>query len=60
MKEPHYWGWPIAGYLFLGGLGGGTIILSSAADLFLGQGEVFALGCFITAALIAAGSSLLI
>ena len=60
MKEPHYWGWPIAGYLFLGGLGGGTIILSSAADLFLRQGGVFALGCFITAALIAAGSSLLI
>jgi protein NrfD len=60
MKSERTWGWPIAGYLFLGGLGGGTIIVSSAADLFLGQGEVFSLGCLATAALIAAGSGLLI
>jgi len=60
MKTERTWGWPIAGYLFLGGLGGGAIIVSSAADLFLGRGGVFALGCLVTAALIALGSSLLI
>jgi formate-dependent nitrite reductase membrane component NrfD len=60
MKSERTWGWPIAGYLFLGGLGGGTMIVSSAADLFLGRGEVFALGCFVTAVAIALGSSLLI
>ena len=60
MKTEHYWGWPIAGYLFLGGLGGGVIIISSAADLFFGRGDVFGLGCLISAALIALGSSLLI
>ena len=60
MKTERNWGWPIAGYLFLGGLGGGAIIVSSVADLFLGRGDVFALGSFITAALIAVGSGLLV
>ncbi len=60
MKTEHAWGWPVAGYLFLGGLGGGTIIVSSVADLFLGRGDVFALGCLVTAFLIAVGSGLLI
>ena len=60
MKTERTWGWPIAGYLFLGGLGGGAIIVSSAADLFFGRGDVFALGSFMTAVLIALGSGLLI
>ena len=60
MKTEHNWGWPIAGYLFLGGLGGGCVIVSSAADLFWGQGQIFALGSLVAAILIGLGSGLLI
>lgn len=60
MKTEHSWGWPIAGYLFLGGLGGGSIVVSSVADLFFGKGEIFALGSLMTAVLIGLGSALLI
>lgn len=60
MKTERAWGWPVAGYLFLGGLGGGAITLSSVADLFLGRGEVCALGGLVTAVLIGLGSGLLV
>lgn len=60
MQEKHNWGWPIAGYLFLGGLGGGAIIVSSAADLFWGEGSMFALGSLMAALVIAVGSGLLV
>jgi len=60
MKTERTWGWPVAGYLFLGGLGGGAIIVSAAADLFLGHGEVFALGSLATAVLVGLGSGLLV
>lgn len=56
----HYWGWPVAGYLFLGGLGGGMVVVSTAADLFFGKGDVFALGNFIAAVFIGVGSGLLV
>lgn len=60
MKTKHDWGWPIAGYLFLGGLGGGSIIVSSIADLLFGQGSAFALGSLLTAVTLGLGSGLLI
>ena len=60
MKEPHDWGWPIAGYLFLGGLGGGMTMVSALADLAWRQGGVFALGSFVAAVCLGLGSGLLI
>jgi len=60
MKDPHYWGWPIAGYLFLGGLGGGITIISACADLLWKQGALFALGNLVAAVCLGLGSGLLI
>ncbi len=60
MKEHHNWGWPIACYLFLGGLGGGMIVLSGLADLLFGRGDLFAMGSLIAGVAIAVGSGLLI
>jgi formate-dependent nitrite reductase membrane component NrfD len=60
MKEKQYWGWPVAGYLFLGGLGGGMTIVSTAADLLWGQGRLFAFGSLAASILIGVGSGLLI
>lgn len=60
MKEKHKWGWPIASYLFLGGLGGGMIVVAGLADLAFGEGELFSLGNLIAGIAIAIGSSLLI
>ncbi len=60
MKEEHYWGWPIASYLFLGGLGGGMIIVAGIADLAFNRGELFSFGSLIAALAIASGSGLLI
>lgn len=59
-KHSHVWTWPIAGYLFLGGLGAGMIIVASVADLFFGVGNLFipcALGSLVALGL---GSFLLI
>ena len=60
MKKERTWGWPIAGYLFLGGLGGGMMVLSTMADLFFDMGDIFAVGNFIAAILVALGSGMLI
>jgi polysulfide reductase chain C len=60
MKENHSWGWPIASYLFLGGLGGGMIVVAGLADLIFGRGELFSLGSLIAGIAIAIGSGLLI
>jgi polysulfide reductase chain C len=71
----HYWVWPIAWYLFLGGLGGGTLTIVGVFDLvFRGGievggemiaplssvGSVFALAVFIGVACLGIGSFLLI
>lgn len=59
-QHKHVWTWPIAGYLFLGGLGAGMIIIAAVADLFFGLGYVFipcALGSLLALGL---GSFLLI
>ncbi len=60
MKEKHNWGWPIASYLFLGGLGGGMIVVAGLADLLFGSGELFSLGNLVAGIAIAVGSALLI
>jgi protein NrfD len=60
MKEEHKWGWPIASYLFLGGLGGGMIVLAGLADIAFDRGEVFSLSSLIAGIAIAVGSGLLI
>ncbi|MGD0236977.1 MAG: NrfD/PsrC family molybdoenzyme membrane anchor subunit [Syntrophorhabdales bacterium] len=60
MKEGHNWGWPIASYLFLGGLGGGMIVVVGLADLAFDRGEPFSLGSLIAGIAIAIGSALLI
>ena len=60
MKEKHFWGWPVAGYLFLGGLGGGMMMVSAGADLFFDMGAVFVLGNFVAAAALGIGSGLLV
>lgn len=60
MKKERTWGWPIAGYLFLGGLGGGMLVVSAAAELFFDTGSAFATGTFAAAIVIGLGSGLLI
>jgi protein NrfD len=60
MKEEHKWGWPIASYLFLGGLGGGMIVVAGLADLIFGRGELLGLSSLIAGIAIAIGSGLLI
>jgi formate-dependent nitrite reductase membrane component NrfD len=60
MKKKHNWGWPVAGYLFLGGLGGGMLIVTSAAGLLGGQGGLFAFGSLASSILIGTGSALLV
>ena len=60
MKEEHNWGWPIASYLFLGGLGGGMIVVAGLADLAFGRGEPFSLGSLLAGIAVAIGSALLI
>jgi protein NrfD len=60
MREEHNWGWPIASYLFLGGLGGGMIVVAGIADLAFGRGELFSLGSLLAGIAIATGSALLI
>lgn len=60
MKKEHTWGLPIAAYLFLGGLGGGMMVVSAAAHLFFGMKGIFMVGDFVTAVLIGLGSGLLI
>lgn len=43
----HYWTWPIAIYLFLGGLGGGILCLTAIFDFLLGGGAFFGLSVII-------------
>ncbi len=60
MKEEHNWGRPIASYLFLGGRGGGMIVVAGLADLAFEKGALFSLGSLIAGIAIAIGSGLLI
>jgi polysulfide reductase chain C len=56
----HVWTWPIASYLFLGGLGAGMTIIATLADLCFGIGELFALCSLAALVALGLGSALLI
>ena len=62
----HFWVWPIACYLFLGGLGGGMLFFAGLFDLIFSPmigasiGPVFALGVFIAVVALGIGSFLLV
>ena len=59
MKES-VWTWPIASYLFLGGLGSSMTIIAAVSDLFFGSGSLFALCLLVSAVVLVFGSFLLI
>ena len=54
------WSWPLAIYLFLGGLGAGMTIVTAVADLCFGQGELFAVTPLVAAACLALGAACLL
>ena len=56
----HYWTWPIALYIFLGGLGGGMVFLTMLFDLLLGVGSVLVLGLVVGLVALVIGTLLLI
>ncbi|MDR0350618.1 MAG: polysulfide reductase NrfD, partial [Coriobacteriales bacterium] len=71
----HYWVWPIAWYLFLGGLGGGILTVAGVFDLVFRNGvelegamtgplpeigALFSLAVFLAVAFLGIGSFLLI
>ncbi len=60
MGHQRTWGWPIATYLFLGGVGGGMSVVSAAGDLVLDQGSYFLLGTWTGAIMVGLGSALLV
>ena len=59
MKE-RVWSWPLAVYLFLGGVGAGMTIVAAVADIFFGIGELFALCTLISACALAIGAGCLL
>ena len=40
----HYWEWPIATYLFLGGMGGGMFFLAAVLSFFVMPEQAILLG----------------
>lgn len=60
MKTERAWGWPIALDLFLAGLGGGIMIVSTVADLFFGTGNLFLPASFAATVALALGANLLV
>jgi formate-dependent nitrite reductase membrane component NrfD len=58
--EKHYWIWPIAWYLFLGGLGGGMLFITGILDVVFHAGYILALGSFVAIACLGFGTLLLI
>lgn len=62
----HYWEWPIATYLFLGGLGGGIFTLAAILDFFVFPayfdivGSVLAWPCFLGIVALGFGCFLLV
>jgi len=60
MKTERPWGWPVALDLSFAGLGGGIMIVSTAADLFFGTGNLFLPASFAATVLLAIGANLLV
>ncbi|MDR2492253.1 MAG: polysulfide reductase NrfD [Coriobacteriales bacterium] len=58
--EKHVWTWPIAGYLFLGGLGAGMTLVAAVADLVFGLGSVMAASVAGSLVALGLGSFLLV
>ncbi|MDR3136721.1 MAG: polysulfide reductase NrfD [Coriobacteriales bacterium] len=58
--EKHYWIWPIAWYLFLGGLGGGMLFTIGIIEMVFHAGYLLALGVLVAVACLGIGSMLLI
>ncbi len=57
----HYWTWPIASYLFLGGLGGGMLFLAGVFHLILGfAGAPLTLGVIVGIVALGFGCMLLV
>ncbi|MDR2109181.1 MAG: polysulfide reductase NrfD, partial [Coriobacteriales bacterium] len=56
----HVWSWPIAGYLFLGGLGAGMTFVIALLDLTTGLADAFVAGIFFAIVALGLGSFLLI
>ncbi|MEG1397369.1 MAG: NrfD/PsrC family molybdoenzyme membrane anchor subunit [Raoultibacter sp.] len=56
----HYWTWPIALYLFLGGLGGGILTLVALFEFGFGLGESFIFGVFLAVACLGVGCFFLV
>lgn len=59
-KREHVWTWPIATYLFLGGLGAAMTLVAVMADLVLGLGQTFAFCIAGAIVCLGLGSALLI
>ncbi|MDR1088517.1 MAG: polysulfide reductase NrfD [Coriobacteriales bacterium] len=58
--QKHYWIWPIAWYLFLGGLGGATLFVCGLLDIVFGIEYLLAPGALIAVGCLGIGSLLLI
>ena len=58
--EKHFWIWPIAWYLFLGGLGGGTLFVCGLLDIVFNVEYLLAPAVFLALACIAIGTFLLV
>lgn len=56
----HYWIWPIAWYIFLGGLGGGILFIVGLLDVLFGLTYLLAPAALIAVACLGFGSLLLI
>lgn len=54
------WGWMLAVDFFFAGMGGGMLLITGLAELFLGEGRTSLLGNFIAPLFIAVGAGLLI
>ena len=54
------WSWPLAIYLFLGGLGAGMTIVTAVADVIFGAGAVFAITPLVAACALGIGCGFLL
>ena len=61
INRKHYWTWPIAIYLFLGGMGGGMLLVSGIFDnVFDIEPGMFAMTALIACVLLGVGCLLLL
>jgi len=58
--EKHFWVWPIACYLFLGGLGGGILFVAGILEAIYHRGYYLAFGVLAAVVFLGIGSFLLV